>query len=86
MKKNPVMMPRVEKFINEGIELRKLKDPGSSGLFWYKPAMYEYKIVYDLDEAVNLTGQGWRIKNADYIFYNLVVHMLRDFYNGYPKH
>lgn len=67
-------MKHTEFLIKQGIEVYKLKQSG--GLFGSD--IYDYKTLYNLDEVVKLTHEGWVIKNQNSFFQNLALFMYRD--------
>lgn len=74
--------PKTDAFINEGIYMRKCIDEGYSGLFSSKPPTYDYKTVYDLEEAIKLNcNHGWEFIEEEGLFYNLIIRIFRDLKN-----
>lgn len=71
-------LPKTEEYIAKGIEMRKLLNHGHSGLFSYSPPTYEYKTVYDLEEAIDLNSNGWFCENYQEVFGNLALMLWRD--------
>ena len=65
-------LKRTEGFIKEGIKMKKLLHRGFLG------DTYDYKTVYDLEEAVGLTKQGWYFENTCNFLGNLSLFLWRD--------
>lgn len=72
-------VPRTDKFIKEGIKMRKLLAAGSYGLFSSSEPTYDYKTVYDLEEALDLhANNGWSFVELESLFYNIALNLWRD--------
>lgn len=65
-------LPNVERFMSQGIVMRKLVQRG------FLRDVYDIKTVYDLDEAIELEGNGWGFDDPRYIFDNMILHLWRD--------
>ena len=80
-RKTGMKLPKTEKFLREGIKMRKTLVEGhiGGGFFsHWNPATYDHKTVYDLEEAVLLSNNGWVFANSDYTFHNLILYVWRD--------
>lgn len=42
-----------------GLKMTKMIRPSSSSLFYYSPALYEYRTIYSLKEEQQLSKEGW---------------------------
>ena len=72
-------LPDTDKYISKGIKMQKLIHSGSYGLFNWSSPTYDYKTVYDLEEAVHLNAsEGWEFVNYAEIFHNLTLYLWRD--------
>ena len=69
---------KTESFIKEGIKLKKCVRPAIYSFFSTSDALYEYKTVFDLDEAIELSTNGWIIQNIEVLFMNITLNMYRD--------
>lgn len=67
-------LPLTENFIKKGIKLYKKVHPGG----FFTDALYEYKTVYDLNEAISLSNEGWYFSDQDNIFHNISLFTWRD--------
>jgi len=59
------------------IKLYRVKEQGVSVLFYYKPTLYEYKMVQKLEEALELCTEGWSFDNQDWYFKNIALYSYR---------
>ncbi len=72
------------KLIKEGIRMPKLVKSAHYGLFSHSKAVYDYKTVYDLFEAVELCKNGWYLDD-DSFFHNLTMNLYLDVKKLYEK-
>ena len=70
-------LTKTENYLKEGIKLQKLIDSGVYGLLINKGPTYDYMTVYDLEEAITFTAQGWSFVDST-LFPNILLHIYRD--------
>lgn len=66
---------KTKEHIEDGIKLYKVTSRGFFG------NTYDYKTVYDLDEAVSLSNNGWNFKDMNTFMHNMTLSLWRDLKN-----
>ena len=68
-------LKRTEEYLKEGIKLSKLINAG----FWQNT--YDHKTVYDIEEALELSANGWYFDNLTSVMQNMTLMIYRDLKN-----
>jgi len=72
-------LPETDSYLSKGIKMRRQTIPASYGLFYSRSAQYEYRTVFDLEEAVRMNAnEGWFFEHYDTTFANLSLYLWRD--------